>query len=121
MRKPFGHVFLVIDPEMLQSRNPDSEAMTGVRQLLLTNGGKVHLAIGGYDSDPRELYEIQTVRDWAAWFVQQVPVHQLFDAESLKIILTLLCDVRKGPGNRLQLNPQQAQMWLNVWGNPPIK
>jgi hypothetical protein len=39
---------------------------------------KAELTISGYDDDPRELYEIPEVCQWAKWIVKEFPVLPFF-------------------------------------------
>lgn len=59
----------------------------------------IHLTIGGYDSDPRELFEVPEVCQWARAVRQQLPALFFFldRASSLRLV-GWLC----GPASRAQ-------------------
>lgn len=53
---------------------------------------KADLTIGGYNNDPRELYEIPEVCQWAKWITNELPVLPYFLAYgSLDLIVFMLC------------------------------
>jgi hypothetical protein len=87
------------------------------RDVVLSAQGKVDMFIGGYDNDPRELYEIPEVRCWIAKAVEQVRyLAWFFDmgarAQGMIIIPPCVCRFERPDANTLSI--ELEDLWAFV-------
>ena len=69
-----------IEHQSADGREYITEAIARLAHLWITEGrpSRAELTISGYDDDPRELYEIPEVCQWANWIVHELPVLPFF-------------------------------------------
>lgn len=101
--------------------------LSKTRDSLLRNRGKVEIYFPGFDSDPRELYEIREVREWfAATIAHGVPWFYFLDTRgrggSIKLLLFSTCPYSAGPivGTRQLVEvpgPAQAEWLMKNFAN----
>lgn len=114
---------VVISRKDIEARDP-SETLHTLRQLLGSRSiaeklqGQVELSVHGYDSDPRELYEIAEVRTFFRQLDDAFPFWFYFLStygESFLLVLAFcLCRVTKmGPGLAM-IDPGDLQEFLEV-------
>lgn len=75
----------------------------------------------GYDDDPREVFEVPEVREFAHWFEAKVDVAKLFDKYSLFLFAACLCDAEMPVKGQLLIDPIALNYWRQKWGDPPME
>ena len=63
--------------------------------------GKVGIVIGGYDDDPRPLWEIPEARLWFPYLDQEIPYLLFFlspERKAVKLLACMLCDIHYEQG-----------------------
>lgn len=95
--------------------------LSKTRELTLANRGKLEVFFPGYDSDPREIYEIPEVRQWFNASIDYgVPWFYFLDTHehcnSIRLLLFCTCEVvvKEVRGNRrlLLTEPEERAQWL---------
>lgn len=96
--------------EFLISINSDKESALKFRN-------KCHLFISGYDEDPRELFEIEEVRDFVSHLDKMFPYwffYLVIDRKnrSLHLLLTCCCRVVRHEDGNIEVNIDDFQKFL---------
>jgi hypothetical protein len=95
--------------------------LSKTKEQTLANRGKLEVFFPGYDSDPREIYEIPEIRKWFNASIDHgIPWFYFLDTRghgiSIKLLLFCTCNVtlQEIQGNRLVLNtnPEERAKWL---------
>jgi hypothetical protein len=105
--KDFDCIVLLIPKSVVEQQDLDF-TLSGLEKLLVNeetiqkSKNKLTVGFDGYDDDPRELYEIDEVRDYIQAITEKFPYWFYFCStkdHSLWIILMAHCKFRKfGPG-----------------------
>lgn len=116
--KPGQPVFFSIPPDWQQHK---LGILTLARHVASVNPNMSILHFFGYDDDPREVFEVPEVRDFAKWFEGHVEVAKLFESHSLFLFACCLCGAAMPVKGKLLIDPDALDYWRKKWGNPPME
>jgi len=112
------HILYIIDPEDIQKSVYDNvlaffERLTVNQGVAISCQGKVEISVFGYDEDPRELFEIDIVKEYlteldhklehAFFFLRSEP-----NAGSLKLLAGCACDAKWESARASMGNPAKV-------------
>ncbi len=121
------HILYIIDPEDVKNMAYDNvlaffERLTVNQDAAISCQGKVEISVSGYDEDPRELFEIDIVREYltkldhklnhAFFFLRSEP-----NAESLKLLAGCACDGKWESARASLGNPAKVVLDKGKYGD----